>query len=303
MEHGQGQRFEGVISHRGPRAEGEGKTRGDAHRRVAYRTTMLTGTSMSGVANYPSLSGRVVLITGGGSGIGASFTEHFCRQGCRVAFFDIDDGASNALVARLTQAPGTEMGPPLYLRCDITDIAMVRACAARVEAALGPVQVLINNAALDERKDMFDITPEFWDSTMAVNLRHQFFVTQAVAHGMIAAGGGSVITMGSISWIRGRPGMAGYTTSKAGINGLTRTLARELGDRNIRVNCIVPGAIVTARQRQLWQKPEDDQRFLDLQCLKFRLQPEEVARAALFLASDESRGITGQNIVVDAGIV
>jgi NAD(P)-dependent dehydrogenase (short-subunit alcohol dehydrogenase family) len=258
---------------------------------------------MSGIASYPSLAGRVVLITGGGSGIGESFTEHFWRQGARVAFFDIDDAASNALVERLAREERAHSQPPLYLRCDITDIGMVRERVAQVEAALGPVQVLINNAARDDRQDMFDITPEFWDRAIAVNLKHQFFVTQAVARGMVAAGGGSVITMGSISWMRGRPGMAGYTTSKAGIHGLTRTLARELGDRNIRVNCIVPGAIVTARQKQLWLTPEDDQRFLDLQCLKFRLQPEEVARAALFLASDEARGITGQNIVVDAGIV
>ena len=261
---------------------------------------------MSGIAIYPSLANKVVLITGGGSGIGEAFTEHFWRQGCKVAFFDIDDAASQGLVERLTQAgianaAGTT--PVRYLRCDITDIARVHDCVAEVEAALGPVQVLINNAARDDRKDVFDITPEFWDRALAVNLRHQFFVTQAVGRGMIAAGGGSVIMMGSISWMRGRPGMAGYTTSKAGINGLTRTLARELGDRNIRVNCIVPGAIVTERQKQLWLKPDDDQRFLDLQCLKFRLQPEEVARAALFLASDEARGITGQNLVVDAGIV
>src|SRR6185295_17645900 len=151
--------------------------------------------------------------------------------------------------------------------------------------------------------DFFDVTPEQWDRMLAVNLRHQFFVTQSVAKGMIEAGGGSVIMMGSISWMRGRGGMAGYTTSKAGINGLTRTLARELGDRNIRVNCIVPGAIVTDRQKQLWLTPEDEQRFLDLQCLKFRLQPDEVARVALFLASDEARGIAGQNIIVDGGIV
>lgn len=258
---------------------------------------------MPGIATYPSLSGKVVLITGGGSGIGASFTAHFCRQNCRVAFFDIDDAASEALVQRLAPVSGTLAHPPLYLRCDITDIAMVRDQVARVEAELGPVQVLINNAARDDRMDMLDITPEFWDRTMAVNLRHQFFVTQAVARGMIAAGGGSVITMGSISWMRGRPGMGGYTTAKAGINGMTRTLARELGEKNIRVNCIVPGAVVTERQKQLWLKPDDEQRFLDLQCLKFRLQPDEVARAALFLASDEARGITGQNIIVDAGIV
>ena len=254
---------------------------------------------MSPIAHYPSLTGKVVLITGGGSGIGEAFTEHFWQQHCKVAFFDIDDDVSTALCARLAHTSGA----PLYKRCDVTDIDAVRARVAEVEAALGPIQVLVNNAARDDRKDFFDVTPEFWDRQMAVNVRHQFFVAQAVARGMIAAGGGSIINMGSISWMRGRPGMAGYTTSKAGINGLTRTLARELGDRNIRVNCIVPGAVVTERQKKLWLKPGDDQMFLDLQCLKFRLQPAEVARAALFLASDEARGIAGQNIVVDGGIV
>jgi NAD(P)-dependent dehydrogenase (short-subunit alcohol dehydrogenase family) len=251
------------------------------------------------VAHYPSLSGKVVLVTGGGSGIGEAIVENFWLQHCKVAFFDIDDGASEKLVARLLHISGA----PFYRRCDVTDIDAVRAAVAEVEAALGPVQVLVNNAARDDRKDFFDITPEFWDGAMAVNVRHQFFMSQAVAKGMIAAGGGAIINMGSISWMRGRPGMAGYTTSKAGIHGLTRTLARELGDKNIRVNSIAPGAIVTERQRQLWLKPGDDQQFLDLQCLKFRLQPAEIARVALFLASDEARGIAGQNIVVDAGIV
>lgn len=264
---------------------------------------------MSEPAIYPSLADRVVLITGGGSGIGAAFTEHFWRQRSRVAFFDIDDDASEALIARLRReseghgGPGAPYYAPHYERCDVTDIEMVRDRVRRVEEALGPVRVLINNASRDDRKDMFDITPEYWDRMLAVNLRHQFFVTQAVAPAMIAAGGGSVIMMGSISWMRGRHGMAGYTTSKAGVNGLTRTLARELGDRNIRVNCIVPGAIVTERQKALWLKPDDDQRFLDLQSLKFRLQPDDVARVALFLASDEARAIAGQNLIVDAGIV
>ena len=272
---------------------------------MSASATAATTASLA-IASYPSLADRVVLITGGGSGIGASFTEHFWRQRCRVAFFDIDDAASNALVARLRDEDvGNTMGttPPHYERCDVTDIDMVRAKVKSVEATVGAVRVLINNASRDDRKDMFDITPEYWDRALAVNLRHQFFVTQAVAPAMIAAGGGSVIMMGSISWIRGRAGMAGYTTSKAGINGLTRTMARELGALNIRVNCIVPGAVVTERQQQLWLQPEDEQRFLDLQALKFRLQPEDVARAALFLASDESRGIAGQNLIVDAGIV
>ena len=250
-------------------------------------------------AHYPSLNGKAVLITGGGSGIGEAFVEHFWQQHCKVAFFDIDDAASEKLVARLLHTAGA----PLYRHCDVTDIAAVRAAVAEVEAKLGPIQVLVNNAARDDRKEFLDITPEFWDRAMAVNMRHPFFVTQAVAPGMIGAGGGSIINMGSISWMRGRPGMAGYTTSKAGIHGLTRTLARELGDKNIRVNSIVPGAVVTERQKQLWLTPEDDQRFLDLQCLKFRLQPAEIARVALFLASDEARGIAGQAIVVDAGIV
>ena len=260
-------------------------------------------------ANYPSLADRVVLITGGGSGIGAAFTEHFWRQRSRVAFFDIDDAASEALVERLTHEgerhadANMQRYAPHYERCDVTDIDMVRDRVRRVEAALGPIRVLINNASRDDRKDIFDVTPEYWDQMLAVNLRHQFFVTQAVAPAMIAAGGGSIVMMGSISWIRGRPGMAGYTTSKAGINGLTRTLARELGDKNIRVNCIVPGAIVTERQKQLWLQPDDEQRFLDLQSLKFRLQPDDVARVALFLASDEARGMAGQNVIVDAGIV
>lgn len=254
-------------------------------------------------ATYPSLADRVVLITGGGSGIGGAFTEHFFQQGCKVAFFDVDDRASNALVDRLTGNRSGGLHAPSYLHCDITDIDAMRASVATVEKTLGPVRVLINNASRDERRDFFDITPEFWDGMLAVNLRHQFFVTQAVAKGMMSAGGGSVIMMGSISWMRGRPGMAGYTTAKAGINGLTRTLARELGEHNIRVNCIVPGAIVTERQKAMWLKPGDDQRFLDLQSLKLRLQPDEVARVALFLASDEARGIAGQNMIVDAGIV
>jgi NAD(P)-dependent dehydrogenase (short-subunit alcohol dehydrogenase family) len=254
---------------------------------------------MAGTAHYPSLTGKVVLITGGGSGIGEAFTEHFWQQGCKVAFFDIDDEASTALATRLAHTSGM----PLYKHCDITDIDAVRAAVADVEARLGPVRILVNNAARDDRKDFFDITPDFWDRAMAVNVRHQFFVAQAVARGMIAAGGGTIINMGSISWMRGRPGMAGYTTSKAAINGLTRTLARELGDKNIRVNCIVPGAVVTERQRKFWLKPGDDEMFLGLQCLKFRLEPAEVARAALFLASDEARGIAGQNLIVDGGIV
>ncbi len=247
------------------------------------------------IASYPSLRGKVVLVTGGGSGIGATMVERFCEQQARVAFLDIDDAASQQLVGRLG-------GAPRYLPCDLTDIAALRAAIAQVEGDLGPVGVLVNNAARDDRHKLEDVTPEYWDRALAVNLRHQFFATQAAAPAMATAGGGSVIMLGSISWMRRIDGMVCYTTAKAAINGLTRTLARELGGRNIRVNCLVPGAIATERQERLWRTPEAEARFLDLQCLKLRLGPDEVARVALFLASDESRACTGQNFIVDAGL-
>ena len=163
-----------------------------------------------------------------------------------------------------------------------------------METRWGPIRVLVNNAARDDRHRIEDVTPDYWDENLAVNLRHHFFAAQAVAPAMAAAGGGSIINLGSVSWMRGRPSMTAYATAKAAISGMTRVLARELGDRNIRVNAIVPGAIVTERQLALWATPADEQRYLDQQCLKFRLSVDDVARTALFLASDESRAITGQ---------
>jgi NAD(P)-dependent dehydrogenase (short-subunit alcohol dehydrogenase family) len=247
-------------------------------------------------AKYPSLVERTVFVSGGGSGIGAAIVSRFAEQGSRVAFCDIADEPSHALVARLAPAPVR------YHRCDLRDIAALRATIATVEAEFGSVTILVNNAARDDRHKMEDVTPEYWDERLSVNLRHQFFAAQAVAPGMIRLGGGSIINMGSVSWMRGMPGMAAYTTSKAAINGLTRTLARELGEHNIRVNCIVPGAIATERQKKLWLTPEADRQFLDAQCLKFRLSEDEIASGALFLASDEARGITGQNLIIDAGL-
>ena len=247
-------------------------------------------------ARYPDLAGRTVFVSGGGSGIGASFVTAFAHQGCRVAFVDIADAPSLALVAALPA------GHVRYERCDVRDIAALKAAIGGAAAALGPITVLVNNAARDDRHALEDVTPEYWDENLAVNLRHQFFAAQAVVPAMAAAGGGSIINLGSISWMRGRPAMAAYTTSKAAISGMTRVLARELGGRNIRVNAIVPGAIETPRQRALWNTPEVEQEFLDQQCLKFRLSGDDVARAALFLASDEARGITGQNLIVDAGL-
>jgi NAD(P)-dependent dehydrogenase (short-subunit alcohol dehydrogenase family) len=222
--------------------------------------------------------------------------RRFAEQDCRVAFCDIADEPSRALVTRLVPAQVR------YHHCDLQDVAALRATFAAVEAEFGPVTVLVNNAARDDRHKFEDVTPEYWDERLAVNLRPQFFAAQAVAPGMARQGGGSIINMGSVSWMRGTPGMAAYTTAKAAINGLTRTLARELGARNIRVNSIVPGAILTERQKNLWRTPEVDREFLDGQCLKFELTGDDVARATLFLASDEARGITGQNLLVDAGL-
>ena len=250
----------------------------------------------SAMASYPSLAGRTVFVSGGGSGIGADLVRRFAEQGCRVAFCDIADERSRALVSHLAPA---QVG---YHHCDLRDVAALRATLAAVEVEFGPVTVLVNNAARDDRHQLEDVTPEYWDERLAVNLRHQFFAAQAVAPGMARQGGGSIINMGSVSWMRGTPGMVAYTTAKAAINGLTRTLARELGAHDIRVNSIVPGAILTERQKKLWRTPDVDREFLDGQCLKFMLTGDDVARATLFLASDEARGITGQTLLVDAGL-
>jgi len=246
-------------------------------------------------ASYPDLAGRAVFVSGGGSGIGAAFVRAFAAQGCAVAFADIADEPSRALAAEL----GARVR---YLRCDVRDIPALRATLADAAHAHGPITVLVNNAARDDRHDLADLTPEYWDANLAVNLRHHVFAAQALVPGMTAAGGGAIINMGSVSWMRGRPQMVAYTTSKAAIMGLTRTLARALGVANIRVNSIVRGAIVTARQQALWLTPEQERELLEQQCLKFRLSEEDVARTALFLASDEARGITGQSLVVDAGL-
>ena len=248
---------------------------------------------------YPSLRDRVVFVSGGGSGIGAALVEHFALQGARVAFCDIDAAASTALAAEL--APRCAHAPE-FLACDIRDIAAYQALLAGVEARLGPVRVLLNNAGRDDRHSLAELTPDYWDNCLAINLKHHVFAIQQVAPGMAAAGGGSIINLGSVSWMRGRPNLVGYTASKAAIAGLSRTLARELGEHNIRVNAIAPGAIVTPRQAALWSGPEEERAFLSLQCLKYRLTPAHVARTALFLAADDSDGITGQHLIVDAGL-
>ena len=243
--------------------------------------------------SYRSLQNRRVLITGGASGIGEEMVRAFVSQGASVAFLDINASAGEALAA--------ETGAR-FVACDLTDIAALRASVSQVETLLGGIDVLINNAGKDDRQVMAEVEPEAWRRMLSFNLDHQFFASQAVAPGMKARGNGVVILLGSVSWMRGMPGMVAYTTSKAAINGLNRTLARELGPDGIRVNCIVPGAILTERQKALWLTPEVNQRFIDQQALKFRLDATHIARMALFLASDESGGCTGANFIVDAGL-
>ncbi len=241
-----------------------------------------------------------MLVTGGGSGIGAAIVEQFALQRARVAFLDVAEEASGKLIRdvrdRCTHAP-------IFQHCDLSNIAALRDAIAEIQKRLGPVRVLVNNAASDDRHSFAEVTPEYWDERMAVNLRHQFFATQAVAPGMAAAGGGSIINMSSIAWMIPSTGLPAYVTAKAGIVGLTRTLARELGGSNIRVNCVSPGAIMTERQRRLWMTPEYLAEIMQRQSLKRELLPEEVARVVLFLAADDSAGITGQNFVIDAGWV
>ncbi len=249
---------------------------------------------------YPSLQGKVVFISGGSSGIGAEIVKAFAAQGARVAFNGTKTSGGDAVIAEVVQAG---LPAPLYEVCDVRDIAALQAMLNRVCDTLGIIQVLVNNAGRDDRHTLAELTPEYWDNCLNINLRHQIFATQTVAARAISAKlPASIINMGSISWMRGRPNLIGYTSSKAAISGMTRSLARELGEHGIRVNALVPGAIVTARQSALWRNPEEDQKFIELQCLKFRLESIHVAKPTLFLASDDSEGITGHNLIVDAGL-
>lgn len=255
---------------------------------------------MTATAIYPSLKDRVVFVTGGGSGIGASIVEHFCQQGARVGFVDIDIDASEALVAAMT---GAGHHKPHFVNCDLRDIAALREAIGEIRDALGPITVLINNAAHDQRHTIDEVTPEFWDDRVAVNLKHQFFAAQAVYKDMEAAGGGTIVNLGSVSWIIGQGGMPCYTTSKSAVAGLTRALARDFGPMNIRVNCVVPGWIMTQRQIDLWLTPESEAELMQRQCLKRKLYPADIARAVLFFAAEDSSGCTNQSYIVDGGWV
>ncbi|WP_226782437.1 SDR family NAD(P)-dependent oxidoreductase [Oceaniglobus trochenteri] len=251
-------------------------------------------------ARYPSLKDRSVLITGGGSGIGMYLVHAFCAQGARVGFIDID-GEAGARVAGIC-ARDTPV-EPVFVRADLTDCDAIRNAVNHIAACNGPVQALVNNAGNDDRAPIEDVTPDYWDQRMAVNLRHQFFVSQAVLGAMQP--GAAIVNMGSNSWMQGAAGLICYTTAKSAVQGLTKSLAREVGGRGIRVNSIAPGWILTDRQvgraKAIYQGKFDD--YLSKQCLKEFLLPPDVARMALFLTADDSRMITAQTFIVDGGVV
>jgi len=249
-------------------------------------------------ATYPSLRDRVVVITGGASGIGEALVDAFAVQHAQVVFLDIQDAAAEKL-ARRVEAAGLPV--PNYYHCDLTDIAALQEVMSRVLERFSTIDVLVNNAGNDARHCVEEVTPDYWDRSMAVNLKHQFFMAQAVIPAMKKAARGSIINMSSISWMLPSTHVPVYVTAKAAIVGMTRTLAHELGAHNIRVNCVLPGAIMTERQKQLWFTEEYKAEILAGQALKRLLLPEEVARLVLFLAADDSSAITSQSCIIDGG--
>jgi len=249
---------------------------------------------MSDYATYPSLRGRTVFVTGGASGIGASFVQVFHDQGCRVAFVDLDTANGEALHARL--------GPTSWFgRCDVTDVASLQAAIGQAAAALGPITVLINNVANDTRQDPEATTPEAWRKGLAVNLDPVFIASTAVYPMMKAAGGGSIINVSSINAVLAPGDLPTYSAAKGAVNALSKSLARAWGADRVRVNALSPGWVVTPRQLELWLTPQAEAAWEQLTALKDRIMPDDIARAALFLAADDSRMMTGQNLVVDAG--
>lgn len=245
-------------------------------------------------ATFPSLKGQSVLVTGGASGIGALTVEAFAAQGAKVGFLDRDAQGSK----RVALATGAE-----FELCDLRDIDALKKAIATLASRLGDFTVLANNAARDDRHDWKEVTPEYWDERMQTNLRHQFFAIQAVAPGMIKAGGGSIINLGSNSWWEAGGGFPAYTTAKAAVHGLTRTMARDLGEHRIRVNTVVPGWIMTERQKELWATPEALENHRNRQCLPDLIDPVYVARMVLFLASDDAAMCTANNYMVEAGSI
>jgi NAD(P)-dependent dehydrogenase (short-subunit alcohol dehydrogenase family) len=255
--------------------------------------------SMSALANYPSLADRTVLITGGATGIGAAFVEAFARQGARVAFLDVDNEGAAALLQSLEKT----VHAPLFLTCDVTDLDALATTISEVRQQIGPISTLINNAANDVRHQLADTTPADFERNVAVNLRHQYFATQAVVPDMRALGGGSVICLGSTGWMIKNDGYPMYAMAKAAVHGLVNGLARSLGHDRIRINCLVPGWVITEKQRRLWLDADGEAEIARKQCLPGFLQAQDLASAALFLAADDSRMCTGQDFIVDGGWV
>ena len=252
---------------------------------------------MSLFATYPSLADRAVLISGGATGIGAAFVTQFARQGARVAFLDIDEKHGAALCTSLSEARHA----PLFLPCDVTDVAALRKAIATAANEIGTISVLINNAANDRRHQLEDTTPDDFEQSIGVNLRHQYFATQAVVPGMRQLGGGAVICLGSTGWMIKNAGYPMYAMAKSAVHGLVNGLARELGKDCIRINALVPGWVITEKQRTLWLDEAGEQEIKRKQCMPGFLDADDLARAALFLAADDSRMCTGQSFIVDGG--
>ena len=253
---------------------------------------------MERTATFHDLKGKSVFITGGGSGIGASLTEGFLEQDADVAFVQRSDATE--FCDEMEKKHGKR---PLYIPCDITDIAALKKAIAKAAKAHGPIEVLVNNAANDQRHDTEEVTEEYWDWCQAINLKPYFFGCQAVLAGMKKNGGGAIVNFSSISYMMGNGAYPGYTTANAGITGLTRSLARDYGADNIRVNAIAPGWVLTEKQLELWADPEALASHLERQCIKEHLAPKDIVGAVLFMASDTSRMMTGQVVVVDGGVV
>ena len=254
---------------------------------------------MKEVAKYSSLEDKVVIITGGASGIGKSIVEQFLDQGSKVAFLDKEEDLGNNLVAKFNNSKHT----PLFKHCDLTKIDSLKKTINEIRNELGLISILVNNAANDERHSIESVTEDFWDDRMNVNLKHYFFAIQSICKDMEELGDGKIVNIGSFAWMLGQGNMPAYTTAKSAVLGLTRTIARDLGKFNIRVNCVVPGWIITERQKKLWLTPEVEKEQLERQCIKRMLVPDDIAKAVLFFASDQSSGCTAQNYVIDGGIV
>jgi NAD(P)-dependent dehydrogenase (short-subunit alcohol dehydrogenase family) len=249
-------------------------------------------------AKYFDLKNKKVFITGGGSGIGASIVEHFCEQNSEVYFVDINVKESNKLISDIKNK---KFKIPTFIECDLLNIKKLQDIISKIISEKGPIDILINSAANDERHNIDDVTEEYWNERMNINLKHYFFTVQSVKKAMIKNKGGVIVNIGSASWMIGQGGMAAYTAAKSGVVGLTRSFARDLGEFNIRVNSVVPGWIMTERQIEKWLTPESEKELMKSQCLKRKLVPADVARAVLFFSSNESSACTNQSYIVDGG--